>query len=124
MPERRWLRNHRYAGTRRSAPGSESSTRDNPEGLATVREKHHWYSNYAPEVYSGIVDAALHEMALLQPKVATFVILTHNTLDYGSTEEPRRALMLSMLRYLKAKADEGWEVIPAGLADVRQALLA
>jgi hypothetical protein len=81
-------------------------------------------SNYAPEVYSGIVDAALHEMALLQPKVATFVILTHNTLDYGSTEEPRRALMLSMLRYLKAKADEGWEVIPAGLADVRQALLA
>lgn len=81
-------------------------------------------SNYPPEVYAEIVDAALHEMALLSPKVATFVILTHNTLDYGSTEEPRRAHMLAMLRQLRAKSDDGWRIVPASLADVREALLA
>lgn len=80
-------------------------------------------SAYAPEVYAGIVDACLHEMALLSPKVATFVVLTHNTLDYGSEVEPRRALMLGMLRHLKAKQEEGWTLVPAGLADVRRALL-
>ncbi len=80
-------------------------------------------SNFARGAYPEIVDAALHEMALIDPPVATFVILTHNTLDYGSTDEPRRAHMLNMLRHLKAKQDEGWRVVPAGLADVRRALL-
>ncbi len=80
--------------------------------------------NYAPDVYAAIVDAALHEMALLAPKIATFVILTHNTLDYGSTDEPRRAHMVAMLRQLRAKSEEGWRIVPASLADVRQALMA
>ncbi len=80
-------------------------------------------SNFAPDAYLEIADAALHEMALIDPPVATFVILTHNTLDYGSTDEPRRAHMLAMLRHLQAKEDEGWQVVPSGLADVRRALL-
>lgn len=80
-------------------------------------------SNYPPEVYLEIVDAALLEMALIDPPVATFVILTHNTLDYGSRDEPRRAHMLAMLRYLRTKESQGWRVVPSSLTKVRQALL-
>ena len=81
-------------------------------------------SGFKPEVYHDIVDAVLWEMEMIGPGVKTFVILTHNTLDYTSDREPRRGLLVDMLRYLKAKEEEGWQVVPATLADVRAAFLA
>lgn len=81
-------------------------------------------SDFKPEVYHDIIDAVLWEMEMIDPKVKTFVILTHNTLDYTSDQEPRRSLMVDMLHYLKAKEQEGWQIVPATLADVRAAFLA
>ena len=80
-------------------------------------------SDFAPDAYREIVDAAVHEMALIAPPVATFVILTHNTLDYGSPAEPRRAHLVAMLRRLRGKESQGWQVTPATLTDVRCALV-
>jgi len=75
-------------------------------------------------VYKELVDACLREMEMIGPKVKTFVILTHNTLDYGSSEEPRRAIMVEMLRYIKSREEEGWEIVPATFSDVRRAYYA
>jgi len=80
-------------------------------------------NNYAPEVYRAIVHGCLWEMEILDPMVKTFVVLTHNTLDYTSDAEPRRKLMLDMLRHIKSKEEDGWRILPATLASVREALL-
>ncbi len=78
-------------------------------------------SQHAPEVYREIVDLALWEMELLQPPVKTIVVLTHNTIDYTAEDDRRRVLLVEILRYIKAKAAEGWEVVPATFADIRAA---
>jgi hypothetical protein len=63
-------------------------------------------------------------MDLLQPKVKSFVVITHNVLDYTSSVEPSRRIMLDLLSYIKDKESEGWQVVPSTLAGVRAAYLA
>ena len=80
--------------------------------------------NHPFPVYAQLVDAALWEVELIDPEVKTFVILTHNTIDYADRDDSRAQKLVRMLRYLKGKEEEGWTIVPATLADVREALLA
>ena len=73
--------------------------------------------------YAGLVDAVLWELELLQPPVKSFVVLTHNTIDYTDRQERRTRTLLRLLRYIKAREEDGWQIVPATLALVREALL-
>ncbi|MHB0877251.1 MAG: polysaccharide deacetylase family protein [Anaerolineae bacterium] len=78
-------------------------------------------SQHDPAVYREIVDLALWEMEMLAPPLHSIVILTHNTIDYTVRDDPRRDLLLQTLRHIRGKADQGWEIVPATLSDVRSA---
>lgn len=81
-------------------------------------------SNHPFAVYRGLIDAALWEMEMLEVPVKTFTVLTHNTIPYTDADDSRTRILAGMLSYLKSREEEGWEVVPATLAGVRQALLA
>jgi peptidoglycan/xylan/chitin deacetylase (PgdA/CDA1 family) len=81
-------------------------------------------SNHPFAVYRQLIDAVLWEMEMLEPPVKTFTILTHNTVPYTDKNDSRTCILTGMLRYLKSREGDGWEIVPATLVDVRQALLA
>lgn len=78
-------------------------------------------SRHDAAVYREIVDLALWEMELLTPPVCSIVILTHNTIDYTCRDELPRHLLLQTLHHIKDKADQGWQVVPATLSEIRLA---
>ncbi len=70
-------------------------------------------------LYREILDEAIDEMCKMDPPVMTLVGITHNTIDYLDTENPKRKILEAQIDHAReVAARRGLVLVPATLEDI------